>query len=139
MGCGSRRSQTCSFNRPRASQLQAVLLLPLALSLVPTFSANASSPRRCFGRAVTIQAGPGAQRIVGTSGADVIVAGPGNDRVLGRGGNDRICGGRGKDNLRGQGGTDRVAGGPGSKDVCYGDRFRIPSCETAVLDLLSSP
>lgn len=135
LGCDLRRALTCTFNRPRASRVfLAGLVLCLASSLVPISAADAGSSKRCLGRAATIQAGAGAQRIAGTPGADVIVAGSGNDKVFGRGGDDRICGGRGNDVLRGQGGTDRIAGGPGSKDVCYGDRFRA-SCETAVLDL----
>ena len=135
LGCDLRRAPTCTLNRPRVARLiLAGLLLSLASSLVPPFSADAGSPKRCFGRAVTIQGGAGAQRIEGTPEADVIDAGSGNDRVIGRGGNDRICGGRGNDVLRGKSGTDRIAGGPGSMDVCYGDQFR-QSCETAVLDL----
>ena len=102
MGCDLRRAQMCTFNQPRAFRLVlAGLLLSLASSLIAPSTADAGSSKRCFGRAATIQAGAGGQRIEGTPGADVIVAGSGNDKVFGRGGDDRICGGRGNDILRG--------------------------------------
>lgn len=100
------------------------------------------SPRRtglrCNGLVPTIVGTSGDDRLVGTSGRDVIVALGGNDTVLGRGGNDVICAGAGNDTVlggsgadvifaksgndtaRGEAGRDRVRGGRGNDTLSGG-------------------
>jgi Ca2+-binding RTX toxin-like protein len=85
----------------------------------------------CFGRTPTIVGDdPTNDKLVGTSGADVIISFGGKDRVNGLGGKDRICelggkdtliGGGGKDMLDGGSGKDRLVGGKG-KDSCLGGK-----------------
>jgi uncharacterized delta-60 repeat protein len=83
---------------------------------------------RCSGKVPTIAGTPGAEKLVGTNGKDVITSGVGNDTVNGIGGKDTICtgigtdklkGGKGKDTLLGEGGRDTLKGGPG-KDTLKG-------------------
>lgn len=62
----------------------------------------------------------GAQRLVGTPGADQIFGLAGNDTILGRGGADSLFGGVGNDSLLGGAGDDRLFGGDGT-DVLSGD------------------
>jgi len=76
----------------------------------------------CFGEFAT----PGhlgtekKDKILGTSGDDVIITLGGSDRVDGRGGNDKICTGEGKDNVRGGKGDDMIDPGPEKDDVNAG-------------------
>jgi uncharacterized delta-60 repeat protein len=65
----------------------------------------------CKGRYATVYGGDGSDRLLGTSGDDVIVGGAGKDKIKGYGGDDRICGGSGKDTLLGAGGDDKIEGG----------------------------
>lgn len=86
----------------------SALLLSGAGGLPPGGAAGAPG---CFGQSATIVGTPGADRISGTNGADVIVTGDGFDQVHGLGGDDRICTGRGGDDLYGEDGRDRLAAG----------------------------
>ncbi len=70
-----------------------------------------------------------ANRLIGTSGRDVIRCGGGNDTVLAGGGddfidcglgNDRIDGGAGNDEIRGGFGHDRLTGGAGNDEIFGG-------------------
>ena len=61
--------------------------------------------------------------IVGTPGADRIRGSRGNDVICGLGGNDRINAGRGSDIIDGANGNDRVGGGAGA-DMLLGLRGR---------------
>jgi Tol biopolymer transport system component len=92
----------------------------------------------CAGETATIGGTPGADKLRGTKGRDVIASGAGNDKVrAGRGndivcsgsGNDRVGGGSGRDRLLGGTDNDRLRGGNG-RDTCLGgpgrDRF---TCE----------
>lgn len=74
----------------------------------------------CYGKKATIVGDAGNNRIVGTSGPDVISAGDGDDRVNGRGGNDIICGGAGNDTLIGSSGDDKMNGNSGDDTVSGG-------------------
>lgn len=65
-------------------------------------------------------------RLIGTSGRDVIRCGGGNDTVIAGGGNDyidcgagndRVSGGLGNDEIRGGSGNDNLTGGPGNDDI----------------------
>ncbi len=53
-------------------------------------------------------------RIVGSTGTDVIYGNGGNDRLEGNRGNDAIFGGSGKDTIKGGEGNDRLEGGDGN-------------------------
>ena len=75
--------------------------------------------RRCGNRRVTKAGGPGANKLRGTRGRDVIAGLGGNDVIRGLGGNDIICGGRGQDRLIGGPGADRLIGGKGP-DLLFG-------------------
>jgi Ca2+-binding RTX toxin-like protein len=70
---------------------------------------------------VTLQGGPGNDKLVGGAGSDKLVGGSGNDRLIGRAGNDWLYGGSGEDVLLGGPGRDTCIGGPG--------RDRAASCE----------
>ena len=67
-----------------------------------------------------------ANRLIGTSGRDVIRCGGGNDVVIAGGGddyidcgagNDRVNGGAGDDEIRGGSGNDKLTGGAGDDDL----------------------
>jgi Ca2+-binding RTX toxin-like protein len=103
---------------------------------------NWPSNLSCFGRAPTIVGNdPTADKLVGTSGPDVIISFGGNDKVNGLGGKDRICGLAGKDTLKGGGGKDLIDGGSGKdrivggkgKDTCLGGKGKdkASGCEKA--------
>ena len=97
--------------------------LALAAVLAVLGLAMASSAQAaCFGQKVTIKGTPGADRIKGTNGRDVIYAGGGNDRINGKGGPDVICAGPGKDRASGAIGRDEVGGGLGSDKVSGGNQ-----------------
>jgi hypothetical protein len=89
------------------------------------------------GKLATVLGSPGDDRLVGTSGRDLLVGGDGDDVLVGRGGVDLLCGGPGDDILRGgrggdivigAAGSDRMFGGPGpdlllggmDRDAAYG-------------------
>ena len=74
----------------------------------------------CKGQAATKVGTAGDDRIVGTSGRDVIVALGGRDKVAGKGGDDVICAAGGDDRVHGNSGRDTVAGGGGA-DRVWGD------------------
>ena len=68
-------------------------------------------------------------RLIGTSGRDVIRCGGGNDVVIAGGGNDyidcgagrdRVNGGSGHDEIRGGSGNDTLTGGPGNDELLGG-------------------
>lgn len=61
--------------------------------------------------------GTGPDRIVGTSGPDVILGGAGDDTIDGKDGDDVICGGTGNDELGGGGGSDLISGGNGDDQI----------------------
>ncbi|MHA6324007.1 Hint domain-containing protein [Roseivivax sp. CAU 1753] len=75
------------------------------------------------GRAATaglsVDAGDGADRVIGGTGADTLTGGAGNDRLVGGTGADVLDGGTGADTLNGNGGTDSITGGDGA-DVLNG-------------------
>lgn len=102
------------------------LALTLALlgALLPASAAQAAP--KCFGRTATIVGTGGSDRLVGTSGNDVIFGGGGTDLIKGRGGNDRICAGSGEDTLRGGRGRDRLSAGGGDESgrgsIMFGGR-----------------
>jgi len=82
----------------------------------------------CGGELATITGTTGADRIVGTDGADVIFGSGGDDHLLGREGDDLLCGGGGHDVIEGgadddtaygQGGADSISLGAGD-DTAYG-------------------
>ena len=62
-------------------------------------------------------AGPCANAIAGTSGADKLTGTEGGDRINGQGGPDKIKGGAGDDCLRGGRGPDRISGGDGDDRI----------------------
>ncbi|HYZ46313.1 MAG TPA: hypothetical protein VE712_01480 [Actinomycetota bacterium] len=92
-------------------RLSAVAVGLLVAGLIAP-AAHSAEPRRCFGERSTITGGAADERLVGTSGRDVISAGSGSDVVIGRGGNDLLCGGFGGDTMFGGRGNDKVTGGP---------------------------
>ncbi|HEX2196746.1 MAG TPA: calcium-binding protein [Actinomycetota bacterium] len=59
-----------------------------------------------------IRSGPGAYRVLGGCGVDVVWAGPGRDVVSGGSGGDALRGNKGSDRLRGGSGADHLADGP---------------------------
>lgn len=63
---------------------------------------------------------PLAERIIGTSGGEVIEAGNGDDTVRARGGDDHVRGGDGDDVLMGAAGADTLNGGKGEDRVFGG-------------------
>jgi hypothetical protein len=65
----------------------------------------------------------GGDRLVGTSGIDVMLAGVGNDVLIGKGGADILCAGYGNDVVRGGAGDDVIVGSYG-RDVLYGQKGR---------------
>lgn len=64
-----------------------------------------------------IDAGAGADLVIGGAGADQIRGGPGNDRIFGQGGDDVIIAGAGDDEVHGGPGNDRIDGGSGSENL----------------------
>ncbi|MFN3218723.1 MAG: RCC1 domain-containing protein [Acidimicrobiales bacterium] len=74
----------------------------------------APAPRRCRGRAATVDLALGQTP---TRGDDVIVGSGGDDVINGLGGDDIICGGGGNDRLIGGPGRDTCRGGPGNDTV----------------------
>ncbi|MFN4158593.1 MAG: M10 family metallopeptidase [Gemmobacter sp.] len=68
-----------------------------------------------------IEGGPGNDRLVGTSGADLIHGYGGNDRLEGAAGNDTLYGGDGDDALLGQAGDDLIYGGEGNDQIAASD------------------
>lgn len=94
----------------------SVALLAGMLGVTP---ARAATPR-CDGKKATIVGTPGADRLMGTRGADVIVSKGGIDRIDGRGGDDRICSGRGWDYVAGGTGDDRIFAGKGGDSITPG-------------------
>ena len=92
----------------------------------PTPPGGGSPTEKCKGRPATLTGTAAADRLRGTSRADVIFAGAGNDKVDGLGGNDLVCagggkdkvsGGAGNDKLNGEGGSDRLLGGAGKDSL----------------------
>jgi hypothetical protein len=66
--------------------------------------------------AVTVLAGPGADRVTAGSEADELSGGEGNDAVDGSGGDDVLSGDQGSDTLAGGLGSDRIAARDGEAD-----------------------
>ena len=91
------------------------LVAPLLVVAAPLGGTAAGDARggdpSCFGEPATITGTPGADRINGTAGDDIIVSGGGFDVVHGLGGDDKVCTGRGGDHLFGESGNDRLSGG----------------------------
>jgi Ca2+-binding RTX toxin-like protein len=104
------------WTRRRSAQCLAATVLALVWTLGP-FPVEAGVPK-CHGKRATIVGTAAHNRIVGTSGGDVITGGKGNDLIVGRGGKDLICGGSGRDQLFGEGGNDKLHGG--SNDDFFG-------------------
>ena len=72
------------------------------------------------------QAGPCANREVGTASADRLKGTRGGDRLIGRRGRDRLFGFAGVDCLRGNGGRDQLHGGKGKDKLLGGiDQDRL--------------
>ncbi len=71
------------------------------------------------GARLDVDAGPGADVVLGGMFGDHLEGGSGNDRLDGAGGNDRLNGGSGNDRLDGGAGIDRLNGGLGN-DRLYG-------------------
>jgi len=63
---------------------------------------------------ISINAGDGNNRVLGTSGGDFIVSGRGNDVLDGGDGMDTLTGGAGNDTMDGGGGEDTLSGGAGN-------------------------
>jgi Ca2+-binding RTX toxin-like protein len=84
-----------------------------------------------------INAGNGADTVIGSPGADLIDGGPGADRIWGGPGDDVLFGGAGDEVLDGGSGDDVIDGGPG-RDLMRGgdgdDTFRIPT-DSALPDI----
>jgi len=59
-------------------------------------------------------------RIVGSSGVDILYGEAGDDSIQGGDGDDRIYGGTGNDDLRGDGGNDLLDGGDGNDGLLGG-------------------
>jgi uncharacterized repeat protein (TIGR01451 family) len=74
---------------------------------------EAGAQPTCRGEVATIVGTPGANRLRGTKGKDVILARGGDDKVRGLAGRDLICAGGGDDKVRGGGADDKVIGGGG--------------------------
>ena len=73
--------------------------------------------------ALDIDTGDLNDTIATPNGPDVSVdAGPGNDRITTRGGDDAIAGGDGNDRINAGQGADDVDGGAGADTVSYGER-----------------
>lgn len=68
----------------------------------------------------TITGTPRSDRLIGTSGDDVICGLGGNDRIVGGGGDDIIRGGGGGDSINGGAGDDELSGGGGSDALVGG-------------------
>ena len=80
---------------------------------------------KCGGLEATVfatraEAGGAGQRLLGTSGPDVVVASSGNDEVRAGGGDDLICLGGGDDVARASGGDDEIRAGGGEDRVVTG-------------------
>jgi Ca2+-binding RTX toxin-like protein len=69
----------------------------------------------------TIDAGNGADCVLGGAGNDTISGQGGNDVLLGGDGDDILNGNQGNDYLDGGNGTDTLDGGTGAADTCYGE------------------
>ena len=78
-----------------------------------------------------VDAGPGADRVIGGvdgavllaggPGSDVVVGGDASENIYGGSGSDLLRGGDGEDYLDGEGGRDRLYAGKG-EDIVFGDR-----------------
>jgi len=78
-----------------------------------------SKVQLCHGHRATIIGTRHDDRLVGTSGSDVIVGMEGDDRVVGKGGDDWICGRAGYDRLYPGRGSDHVEGGRGGDTIYH--------------------
>ena len=92
------------------------LTLVAAMTILGLPGAAQAAPP-CFGREATIVADDVDGKVIGTSGADVIVGEDGPFAIQGRGGDDLICVGGGEPQdphtIDGGAGADRVRGGEG--------------------------
>jgi hypothetical protein len=92
--------------------------------------------------AATIKGTSGADRLVGTGGADVLQARAGNDRLEGLGGRDLLDAGSGHDRViaHADRASDEIACGRGQDIVTasIGDRARL-DCEVLSLELMRDP
>ncbi|HEX2294295.1 MAG TPA: hypothetical protein VHN37_03200 [Actinomycetota bacterium] len=95
--------------------------LALTLLSVPPATSAAEASAVCLGRAATIVGTGGDDRLVGTSGPDVLVGLGGRDQIIGSRGDDVVCGGPGDDTIVGDRGDDVLSGGHGS-DALVGSR-----------------
>lgn len=76
---------------------------------------------------LSVNAGGGADYVVGSWHADTMNGGNGNDRLIGGWGNDDLNGGAGADTIRGGYGADTIHGGDGNDRLFggeYGDTIR---------------
>ena len=80
-------------------------------------------PHRCFGIAPTMEGTRGSDRLVGTTGRDVVAARGGADVVRGLDGFDVVCAGGGADVVRGGPGMDALDGGRGDDRLLGGSGF----------------
>ena len=87
-------------------------------------------------RTSVVDGGPGADRIVGAGGPDILYGGPGRDRLLGRVRPDRLDGGPGRDVLIGGRAFDRIYSVDGFADVvrcgAHRDRAWVDSRDRTV-------
>ena len=110
---------------------QGLVATAVTVALVGTLNssvAQAGATPRCFGEPATIVGGPGALRVEGTAGRDVIFSRWEGTVLYGRGGNDLLCGGS---DIHGGEGNDRMTihsagptliqsalfGGPGNDEI----------------------
>jgi Ca2+-binding RTX toxin-like protein len=98
--------------------------------------ADAAGNARLAGRSVDIGAfehgskppsgvarvgGPGADRLTGTAGADILCGDGGRDRLVGKAGRDYLDGGADRDTMVGGSGQDRLYGGFDDDTLCARD------------------
>ncbi len=68
-------------------------------------------------QAMEVDAGSGADTILGGYGSDTIYGGTGNDQIDGGDGADSVEGGAGNDTIRGETGNDSISGGTGDDSI----------------------
>lgn len=73
------------------------------------------------GSGATVNAGDGADTVVGSALSDQLSGNPGNDRIDGGGGADTVVGGPGNDSLSGGDDADQLAGGLGNDTILGGN------------------
>jgi Ca2+-binding RTX toxin-like protein len=106
----------------------AEALLPVVVNLATGRGAGGDAQGDAYNGIEDVEAGRGADRIVGNSLANALAGLAGNDTIAGDAGNDTLTGGAGRDLLRGDAGRDVIDGGLGSDTLIGGagaDDFRF--------------